>query len=208
MATQIKRDEHIRLADGRSATLSAVQLSDKKFETMLLLNDGSGEEIVSYQSTSKEDAVYFFNEIKDKYHVPELTGKYKKLADDLKAALAYGLEHMGTDDGGTSNFDVPSLTLPGWKKKLVEAVARTAGVVCFEWKLWNSKTYAFSVHGTGQGDTRTNAAEAMSRYLEEQGNDMADSSAKFQTSKPLPWSRGRSGFALPPIKDRKGEVLS
>lgn len=43
MVTQIKRDEHIRLADGRSATLSAAQLSDVKYETMLLLNDGSGE---------------------------------------------------------------------------------------------------------------------------------------------------------------------
>ena len=33
---QIKRDEHIHLADGRSATLSAVQFSDGAYETMLL----------------------------------------------------------------------------------------------------------------------------------------------------------------------------
>ena len=118
MATQIKRDEHIHLADGRNATLSAVQLSDGKYETMLLLNDGSGEEVVSYQSTSADDAVYFFYEIKNTYHVPELTGKYKKLADDLKAAHAYGLAHMGNDDGGTCNFDAPALTLPGWDKNL------------------------------------------------------------------------------------------
>ena len=115
MVTQIKRDEHIRLADGRSATLSAAQLSDVKYETMLLLNDGSGEEVVSYQSTSADDAVYFFYEIKNTYHVPKLTGKYKKLADDLKAAHAYGLAHMGNDDGGTCNFDAPALTLPGTK---------------------------------------------------------------------------------------------
>ena len=44
---QIKRDEHIRLADGRSATLSAVQLSDGAYETMLLPNGGRGEEIIS-----------------------------------------------------------------------------------------------------------------------------------------------------------------
>lgn len=88
MAVSIKRDEHIRLADGHSATLSAVQLSDKAYETMLLPNDGNGEEIISYQSTRAEDALYFFNEIKETYHVPELTGKYKKLADDLQAALA------------------------------------------------------------------------------------------------------------------------
>ena len=169
MVTQIKRDEHIRLADGRSATLSAAQLSDGKYETMLLLKDGSGEEVVSYQSTSADDAVYFFYEIKNTYHVPELTGKYKKLADDLKAAHAYGLAHMGNDDGGTCNFDAPALTLPGWDKKLVEAAARAAGVGCFVWTLWNDTTYVFSVRGVGQGYTRTKAAEAMSRYLKEQG---------------------------------------
>lgn len=167
MVTQIKRDEHIRLADGRSATLSAVQFSDKVFETMLLLNDGSGEEIISYQSASVKDALYFFNEIKDKYHVPELTGKYKQLADDLKAALAYGLANMGDDDGGTSNFDAPTLFLTGWDKKLVESAAKVAGVGCFEWDF--CKAYVFVVRGAGQGYTRTKAAEAMSRYLKERG---------------------------------------
>lgn len=167
MARQIKRDEHIRLADGHSATLSAVQLSDKKFETMLLLNDGSGEEIISYQSTSEADAAAFFKEIRDEYHVPELTGKYKKLADDLKAAHAYGLAHMGNDDGGTCNFDAPALFLTGWNKKLVEAAAKAAGVGCFEWEFF--KACVFTVRGAGQGYTRTKAAEAMCQYLKEQG---------------------------------------
>ena len=169
MVTQIKRDEHIRLADGRSATLSAAQLSDVKYETMLLLNDGSGEEVVSYQSTSADDAVYFFYEIKNTYHVPELTGKYKKLADDLKAALAYGLNHKGTDDGGTSNLDVPTISLPGWDQALVMAAAKLAGLRFFEWEFGSSKAYVFSVPGVGQGYTRTYAAEAMSHYLKEQG---------------------------------------
>lgn len=167
MAVSIKRDEHIRLADGRSATLSAVQLSDKAYETMLLPNDGNGEEIISYQSTRAEDALYFFNEIKETYHVPELTGKYKKLADDLQAALAYGLAHMGNDDGGTCNFDAPTLFLTDWDKKLVEAAAKTAGVGCFEWDF--CKAYVFTVRGAGQGYARTKVAEAMSHYLKEQG---------------------------------------
>lgn len=171
MAAQIKRDGHIRLADGRCATLSAVQLSDQEYETMLLAHDGDGEEIISYRSSSVEDALFFFDEIKDKYHVPELTGKYKKLAGDLKDALAYGLAHKGVDDGGTCNFDAPTLSLPGWKKKLVEAAARTAGVGCFEWTLWSSESYVFPVPGVGQGYTRTRAAEAMSRYLKEHGYD-------------------------------------
>ena len=69
MATQIKRDEHIRLADGGGAILSAVQLSNGKYETMLLLNDGSGEELVSYRSTSEEDALCFFNRVRDRKSV-------------------------------------------------------------------------------------------------------------------------------------------
>lgn len=42
---------------------------------------------------------------------------------------------------------------------------------CFEWTSLCSETYVFSVRGTGQGFTRTKAAEAMSHYLEEQGYD-------------------------------------
>lgn len=102
---------------------------------------------------------------------PALKGKYKKLAEDLKAAISYGLEHQGTDDGGTSNFDAPTLSLPGWNKKLVEAAAEAAGCGCFVWNLWGSKSYVFSIRGTGQGYTRTKAAEAAKDYLKGLGYD-------------------------------------
>ena len=78
---------------------------------------------------------------------------------------------MGDDDGGTCNFDAPTLFLTGWDKKLVEAAAKTAGVGCFEWTSLCSETYVFSVRGAGQGYTRTKAAEAMSRYLKDHGYD-------------------------------------
>ena len=169
--TQIKRDEHIRLVDGQSATLSAVRFPDGTYEVMLLRSDIMGEEIVSYQCSDAEDALYFFEEIRAKYHVPELTGKYQTLADDLKAALAYGLEHKGTDDGGTCNFDAPAVSLPGWDKALVEAAAKSAGLRCFEWELGAGRAYVFSVPGVGQGYTRTYAAEAMSRYMKKRGYD-------------------------------------
>lgn len=171
MVTQVKRDEHIRLADGRTATLSAVQFPDGVYEVMLLPNGGEGEEITSYQSSSLEDVLCCFEEIKEKYHVPELTEQYKKLADDLKAALVYGLERKGTDDGGTSNFDAPTIRLPEWDKQLVKAAAKAAGVICSEWTLWGDGSYVFSVPGVGQGYTRTKAAEAMSQYLREKGYD-------------------------------------
>lgn len=169
--TQIKRDEHIRLADGRSATLSAVQFSDGLYEVMLLRNDDEGEEITSCQCHDVEETLYAFDEIRARHHVPELTGKYKKLAEDLRNAFAYGMANRGTDDGGSSNFDAPTVSLPGWDKALVEAAAKTAGTMCFEWALGSSKSYLLSIPGVGQGYTRTKAAEAMCNYLKAQGYD-------------------------------------
>ena len=88
----------------------------------------------------------------------------------MAAALVYGLEHKGDDDGGTCNFDAPSLHLPGWEKKKVVAAAKEAGLGCFVWNLWGHKSYVFSIQkGVGQGYTRTKAAEAMQEYLKRLG---------------------------------------
>ena len=166
---KIKQDGHIHLADGRSATLTAVQFPDGACQVTLLTNDIKRERIAFCRCSSVDDALYFFDAIKEEYHIPELTGKYQKLADDLKAALAYGLNHKGTDDGGTSNLDVPTISRPGWDQALVMAAAKLAGLRFFEWEFGSSKAYVFSVPGVGQGYTRTYAAEAMSHYLKEQG---------------------------------------
>ena len=169
MLRQIKKDYNIRLADGRKAILSAVQLSDGKFEVMLLADDANMDEIDTVRCESEPDALVIFDPMRDRYHVPELTGRYKKLAEDLKEALAYGLEHAGTDDGGTCNFDSPTLYLPRWNRKKVEAAAKTAGVGCFMWSSFSKSCYVFSVPGVGQGYTRTNAAEAMKDFLKDRG---------------------------------------
>lgn len=100
-----------------------------------------------------------------------LTGRYAKLAADLKAAYEYGKEHMGTDDGGTCNFDSPTLYLPRWNKEKVKAAVKAAGLRCFEWKPYGRTFWTFSVPCAGQGYTRTNAAEAMSTYLGDLGYD-------------------------------------
>lgn len=162
----IKRDDDIRLADGRTMTLSAAQISENEYEVMLL-DPESGEEVASCKTLTRDEALTEFWHMRDRFHVPELKGRYKKLAEDLAAALAYGLERKGDDDGGTSNFDAPALSLPKWERKKVEAAAKTAGLGCFVWNLWGSKLYVFSIRGgVGQGLTRTRAAEAMREYLE------------------------------------------
>ena len=171
MMRQIKRDDGIKLANGRPAILSAVELPGGKFEVMLLTKDATADEIRSAQCETEKVALLIFNEMRDQYHVPELTGRYKKLAADLKDALAYGLEHAGTDDGGTCNFDAPTLHLPRWNQKMVEAAAKEAGTGCFQWKAFSKSVYVFSVPGVGQGYTRTCAAEAMSDFLKDRGYD-------------------------------------
>lgn len=102
-----------------------------------------------------------------------LTGRYAKLAADLKAACEYGKAHMGTDDGGTCNFDSPTLYLPRWNKEKVKAAVKAAGLNSFEWTPFgrNRAFLVVSVPCAGQGYTRTNAAEAMSKRLGELGYD-------------------------------------
>lgn len=158
----IKR-EQIRLAGGQMALLSTARLPEGTYETMLL--DAAGEEITRAQFEDKDRALYWYNHIREEYEVPEPEGRYKKLAEDIAGAVTYGRQHMGTDDGGTSNFDAPLIILPGWNQKKVEAAMKEAGVVC---TLWN-KSYVFCIRGTGQGYTRTRAAEAARDYLKERG---------------------------------------
>lgn len=176
MPESIKRDEHIRLADGRLMTLDASKLEEGKYEVMLL-NWRTGDELDVVMTATEAGALEEFERLRKRWHHPEampaeLKGRYKKLAEDLKAALAYGLERKGDDDGGTSNFDAPSLHLPGWTRKKVEAAAEYAGLGCFTWNLWGSKSYVFSIRrGVGQGYTRSRAAEAMREYLKGLGYD-------------------------------------
>lgn len=176
MLETIKRDEHIRLKNGKQMLLDAAKLGDGKYEVMLL-NPKTGDEVDSATVKTEEEALAEFERLRKKYHTPdampaELTGRYKKLAEDLNAALAYGLERKGDDDGGTSNFDAPSLYLPGWMRKKVEAAAEYAGLGCSVRNIRGSKSYVFGIrNGVGQGYTRTKAAKAMRDYLKNLGYD-------------------------------------
>lgn len=170
MTRQIKK-ELIRLEDGREAILSAAQIGANKYEVMLYRDGLEMEEPHTAQCSTERTAMSIFQEMKEQYHTPVLTGRYQKLADDLKAALQYGLEHAGENDGGTCNFDSPTLYLPRWKRQLVETAAKEAGLGCFVWKAFSKSAYVFSVPGVGQGYTRTNAAEAMSQFLGAFGYD-------------------------------------
>ena len=104
----------------------------------------------------------------------ELTGKYAKLRNDLKIALLAGksAERANPEDGGTCNFDSPTLILPRWRKALVKQAAKEAGSNCFEWKSFGvSGEFVFSTLTGGQGNARTRNAEAVKNMLKTMGYD-------------------------------------
>jgi len=101
-----------------------------------------------------------------------LTGKYAKLRDDLKAAIAAGYSAAAAvEDTGTCNLDAASLFLPRWNQKLVERAAKEAGTRCFSWHLFGCKRYVFNTPNVGQARKNEEAAEAMTKVLAAAGYD-------------------------------------
>lgn len=167
MARQIKT-ANITLADGRIAILSTAELSVGEYETMLASPDFETEYKV-LRNTSEGGALADFRKLLKTYHVAPLSGKYAKLAEDLRKAAAAGYAAAErSDDGGSCNFDAASIRLNGWIRAKVEQAAREAGVGCFVWNLWGSKSYVFPLR-CGQGNARTAGAEAMSKHLKAAG---------------------------------------
>lgn len=163
------KNTKIRLSDGSTAILSTVEMYPGQFETMLMDLDGD-KEYAQLRTTSEAQALADFNHLRKQYHVPALSGKYAKLAEDLKAAAEHGLEAAkGSDDGGTCNMDAAALSLPGWQRAKVEQAAKAAGVGCFVWSLYGSKSYVFGIRTGYQGNARTTAAEAMASKLGDLG---------------------------------------
>ena len=168
MSRKIKK-ANINLADGKSAILSTVELQPGLFETMLASPDFDTEYAV-LRTTDEAQAISDFNHLRKKYHVAPLSGKYAELAEALKKAFAHGVEAARfTDDGGTCNFDAPTLNLKGWNEAKVKQAAEAAGLGCFVWNLWGSKRYVFALHIGAQANARTKAAEAMRANLKAAG---------------------------------------
>lgn len=168
MTRKIK-SETITLRGGEAAILSTIEMAPGQFETMLASPD-FGTEYAQLRTTSEAQALGDFRHLRKQYHVPPLSGKYAKLSEDLAAAAAYGLEvAAGSDDGGTCNMDAAGLVLSGWIEAKVEQAAKAAGVGCFVWRLWGSKSYVFPIPCGYQGNARSAAAEAMKNMLRDLG---------------------------------------
>lgn len=159
--------------NGRKIIIDTAQLPGGQYETMVMYSNG--DELSSHTTPDPDKAADAFAAAVELYERMEdarpLVGKYAALADALTAAVGAAKAHLFDDDGGTCNFDAPALYLPHWSGHEIERAARAAGLRCFTWSLGKKKRYVFSVPVPGQGNRRSNAAEAMTAALEAAGYD-------------------------------------
>lgn len=152
----------------------------RAYETMALRP--GGREVECVRSATLEEAQRVHRLMLAKYTAepgePEqpapLTGKYAKLRDDLRTALAATEPLEQTEDGGTCNFDSPALFLPRWNGKLIEQAAKEAGCGAWKWTLWGSSRWVISFRSTGQANRRSRRAEALVKELTRMGYDCTE----------------------------------
>nr|DAG45997.1 MAG TPA: hypothetical protein [Caudoviricetes sp.] len=170
----IKRTEYTH--NGRRVILGACELAANRYETMLMYPNG--QEITYRTASTEADALRDFEVILAAYPAdkkPEapkpLTGKYAKLRDDLRKVYEIGKAAAAqVDDGGTCNFDAPSISLPRWQSAKVKQACKEAGCGCFEWKSFGRR-WIISFRIAGQAYKRETAAEAMTKALAGMGYD-------------------------------------
>lgn len=99
--------------------------------------------------------------------------KYEALRKALERAKIVADMAWQEDDGGTCNFDSPTLDYRAMgmsKKKAVETIEQT-GLWCYEWKGYGGCVLGLVICGTtkGQGNCRTAMAEAFNKSLKADG---------------------------------------
>jgi hypothetical protein len=146
-----------------------------RFETMVLRN--SIDLACKYADTI-EEAEKQYNELIEQYTVRNkptkpiekpLTGKYKKLSEDLKTALVEAKKADTGEDGGTCNFDAPAIIAPRWREDKVKQAAKEAGTSAFKWDCFGQTKFVFGTPTNAQGNRNTRVAEAMEAVLKSQG---------------------------------------
>ena len=170
----IKHTEYTH--NGRRVILDACELASNHYETILLYPNG--HEITSRTARTEADAIADFDELLTAYPADTkpaapkpLTGKYAKLRDDLRKVYEIGKAAAAqVDDGGTCNFDAPSISLPRWQSAKVKQACKEAGCGCFEWKSFGRR-WVISFRIAGQAYKRETAAEAMTKALAGMGYD-------------------------------------
>ena len=159
-----------------NATIDACKWGSK-YENMVFRG---GEEYAVSTVDTVEEAEQQYSDLVEQYTVRNkptkpiekpLTGKYAKLRDDLIIAVEAGKKADYGEDGGTCNFDSPSLLLPRWQEKKIKQAAKEAGIGCFK---WYGARYVFSTPTRAQGNRNCRVSEAMCKALTELNYDCVE----------------------------------
>lgn len=155
-------------AGRRKIVIDASEIKPGVFEVMAM--DAHGMEIACQRVRSIEEAAKVYSAQLAEYTA--LTGKYARLRDDLKAAMAAAIAAVGdSDDGGACNFDACAISLPRWNGALIERAAKEAGTGCFSWQSYGGRRWVFSPPHVGQARRNEIAAEAMTDFMSKRGYD-------------------------------------
>jgi hypothetical protein len=95
--------------------------------------------------------------------------KYEKLTADLKQAIESAKAVSNSEDGGSCNYDSLELVLPYWNTEKAESAIESAGLHSFTHVRWGARLFIISVPFGGQGNRRTQQAEAMAKSMRDVG---------------------------------------
>lgn len=102
-----------------------------------------------------------------------MSARSEQLKEALIRAKAEALNYADVDDGGTCNFDAPTISLPYWRKQEIDEAVSGAGLRYFVHHTFGVKSYVICGGTHGQANRRTVMAEAMYRSLKAAGYDVS-----------------------------------
>lgn len=97
--------------------------------------------------------------------------KYENLTYALEKAKCAALVYAGSEDGGTCNFDSPTIDYRAMhmsKAKAAEAI-KAAGLRCVDWHSYGGIMLVVCGIGRGQGNRNSRMAEAAEKSLKASG---------------------------------------
>lgn len=144
-----------------------------RYEIAVLAKGGTELEMQTVRTIQEARDIYADYLKKYPESPAPLTGKYKKLADDLKTAIEAGqvAEAKNPEDGGACNFDATLAHLPRWNEKKVIQAAKEAGTTA-----WKYKPGLFIINPitNGQANARSRNEETVTSKLSELGYQTTD----------------------------------
>lgn len=135
-----------------------------QYEVMYM--DGYGNVLDCFRTFEYSEAIYAYSRMV-RSNAPD---SWKSLIEALESAKEIA-RAVDCDDGGTCNFDAPSLHIPeGMSYEQVAACCAAAYVHCFKWRCCGETMAVLSsCSGIGQGNRRTEGSEQACKFLNQRG---------------------------------------